>query len=69
MHGGLSFGLQATAINFQTFHSQDMVEEFMGKLTRHSEQSLQFLRFRLDFNEYYSTHASLPSTTQHKTHR
>ena len=46
-----------------------MVEEFMGKLTRHSEQSLQFLRFRLDFNEYYSTNASLPGTTQHKTHR
>jgi len=48
---------------------QDMIEEFMGKLTRHSEQSLRFLRFRLDFNEYYSSTAGTPGSTPLKTHR
>jgi len=46
-----------------------MIEEFMGKLTRHSEQSLRFLRFRLDFNEYYSSTAGTPGSTSLKTHR
>ena len=41
-----------------TVAMQDMVEEFMGKLASHSEQSLRFLCFRLDFNEYYSSVAS-----------
>lgn len=34
---------------------QDMVRELMDKLRDHPEQSLQFLRFRLDFNQHYSS--------------
>ena len=37
-----------------------MIHEFMSKLNSHTEQSLRFLRFRLDFNEYYSSLQSAP---------
>lgn len=34
---------------------KDLIKEFLDKLHSHPEQSLRFLRFRLDFNEFYSS--------------
>lgn len=47
---------------------QDMVQKFLLMLTSHSDVSLQFLSFRLDFNEIYKRRDSrlhVPLTYQH----
>jgi len=36
-------------------HWKDMIQQFLVMLTRHSDASLRFLSFRLDFNEHYNT--------------
>lgn len=46
---------------------QKMVEQFLVMLTSHSDVSLRFLSFRLNFNEHYHTKASKISPSPPKT--
>ena len=46
--------IQRTLLIFKSFFSfQNLVEQFLVKLTTHSDVNLRFLSFRLDFNEHY----------------
>ena len=48
---------------------QNMVQQFLSMLTGHSDISLRFLSFRLDFNEHYNAKGAKISPYRQKSHK
>lgn len=64
-----SASLIKTKLRILSITYQDMVKKFLIMLTSHTDVSLQFLSFRLDFNEHYKNRDSrlqTPLTYQHR---